>query len=858
MKLRCILLATVAFTLTANGAPVSPYADKPADSYSNYTADDGKPGVLLWGQAPLTDFGSREVKFDQTGVFQPNQTPAAGVHPRILFGPNDLPAVRARLKNTRCGQEAWKNIISWTNSMKGTYDDSADYAKPDLCKGGYQGFHGRIPVFRLNAQRGKGNYNKNPEVAAFYQTLVEGKATDFPGYYWNTLSLEAFRCLIENDAAAAKQCAAAVSTCLKIDQAKRAAERLKKKATTPTEEPIGRFQLAFAYDLLFNQLTAEQKKVIHAELAETTWSHDNYGTFNTAESSRSNWATFSYWLYEALAIEGEPGFNELKVRGMYRGWRNLLTYGWFQSGATFEGEAKNQLGMDGILLFAMRQKAYGFENLGGHPYLQAYARKFLPHSSNAMLTGFHKYDLLGGSRGAKGGFAPMDSLGLKFMFPNDRVIDWYYRQAIREDYSGVPDRPDGYFNALLFFAVFATDFDSANNDPAKLGLGNTFFCGERALMMTRSGWDKEATQLNMHTRQANGGHPFSDRNAIMVAGAGRIWSPNGYASFRTPENSVVSIDRQSYSEIVPGRCLDFVDEPKATFMVGDSKYTWDWNWKRLEKKQGLYTVDDARNKRVEIPANWEPVKETVNDFAFTKLPFDYLKRPHFEYSHWIKPKGTLSPYVRQPAFPVQRAFRSAGLVRGEKPYILVVDDIQKDTEPHRYDWTLALEKDIQIARIVRKNEHEMDIFLTGADPDQTQPSAKEPLPSALPAEAKLPAGQPMLLVRVLNESTTEAIQPEIVELPNAADAKKYGTVRRLVITSQSIAPDFKVLLYPYRNGAALPETRWNGIHTALEVKMGAQADQIQFSPTPSGKTQLGITRNGVSILALTRDPIPLK
>ena len=132
----------------------------------------------------------------------------------------------------------------------------------------------------------------------------------------------------------------------------------------------------------------------------STWSHDNYGTFNTATSSRSNWATFSYWLFEVLAIEGEPGFNDLKVRGMYRGWRNLLTYGWFQSGATFEGEAKNQLGMDGIIPFAMREKTYGFENLCGHPYLRAYATRFLPHSLNPMLDGFIKYDLLGGSRTA--------------------------------------------------------------------------------------------------------------------------------------------------------------------------------------------------------------------------------------------------------------------------------------------------------------------------------------------------------------------------------------------------------------------------------------------------------------------------
>ncbi len=832
---------------------LSPFKDKAADSYSNSTTDDGKPNVLLWGLAPLNDFGSREVKLDQTGVRQLSQIPAPGVHPRILFGPDDLPAVRARIKNTRCGQEAWKNILGWTHSMKGTYDDSADYAKPDLYKGSYQGFHGRIPVFRLNADRGKGGYNHNPAVAAFYDSLIKGTATDFPAFYWNTLSLEAFRCLIDNDADGAKRCAAATVNCLKIDQLKRDAERIKKKSAKPIEEPIGRFQLAFAYDYLYLWLTPTQKKLIHDELAESTWSHDNYGTFNTAESSRSNWATFSYWLYEVLAIEGEAGFNDLKVRGMYRGWRNLFTYGWFQSGATFEGEAKNQLGMDGVILFAMRDKAYGFENLCGHPYLQAYAKKFLPHSSNPMLTGFHKYDLLGGSRSAKGGFAPMDSLGLKFMFPDDKVIDWYYRQAIHEDYSGVPDRPDGYFNALLFYAIFATDFNPTNNDPAKLQLGNTFFCGERALMMTRSGWDKDATQLNMHTRQANGGHPFADRNAIMVAGAGRIWSPNGYASFRTTENSVVSIDGQSQSEIVPGRCVDFVDQPLASFMVGDAKYAWDWNWKRLEKKPGFYSAPDVEAGKIAVPAGYEPVKETVNDFAFTKLPYAYLTVPHFQYPHWILPKGALSPYVRKSAFPVVRAFRTAGLVRGESPYLLVVDDIQKDNESHRYDWTLAVEHDIQIARIDKKNDREMDVYLTGADPDQSLSPNKDPLPSELAAGTTIPANQPMLLVRVLNISTETPIKPEIVELPNVDNAKKYGTIRRLIIASKSISPDFKVLLYAYRNGASLPISQWNSNHDSLTLTSNAQKDQIQFVKSPSGKYNLSITRNGQNLIQINKD-----
>jgi hypothetical protein len=503
--------------------------------------------------------------------------------------------------------------------------------------------------------------------------------------------------------------------------------------------------------------------------------------------------------------------------------------------------------MDGIILFTMRSSLYGFDNLSGHPYLQAYARSFLPHSANPMLKGFHKYDLLGGSRAGKGGYAPMDVLGLKYMFPDDKVIDWVYRESIGENYEGVPDRPDGYFNALLFYAAYATDYSPGVSDPSKLNLGNTFFCGERALMMTRSSWDQEAMQLNMHTRAANGGHAFSDRNAIMVAGAGRIWSPNGYANFKTAENSVVCIDEKNQNLSSPARVVDFVDTPQATFMVGDAKYCWDWNVKTLDKPKGFYTAEDAQAGRVEVPAGWEPVKQSCNDFAYTKLPFAYLKKPLFEAGHWIKPNGAISPLVRQPNYPVVKAFRTAGLIRGEKPYALIVDDIQKDDQVHHYDWTLGLEYDLQIAKVERKSLSEMDIYLTGSDPEQNGARPKEPVASELAAGSVIPARQPMLLLRVLN-CTVAAGQPAaaatIVEKDNLTDTKKYGNIRRLVIPCEAVAPDFKVLLYPHRQGDPVPTTTWNKTRNEVTVSFGQKKDVITFTPGSLGKTNVSVARDG--------------
>ncbi len=844
----------------------SPFADKPADSYSNFKDENGKPGVLIWGNAKPNDFGSRSVTFNYDGVRKVNQVPTPGVHPRIYFGPDDLPEIRKNLKETQCGQACWKNILSWTAMMKGDYDDTKEYAKPDVWQGGFGGLHGRVPLFRLGVPRANGMaYNHNTLAKDIYDGLANGTATSFPKYYWDVFSLEAFRCLIENDEVGAKKLGKAAMTALEIDISKRdsaqaglikpitrnstiAVQTIKdangKKIIKPNEQPIGGFQLAFTYDFIFNWLTPDQKKAMHDELAENTWSHDNYGTFNTSESSRSNWATFSYWLFEVLAIEGEPGFNDLKVKGMYRGWHNLMTYGWFQSGATFEGEAKNQLGMDGIVTFAKRTKMYGFEDISGHPYLQAYARNFLPHSIIPTQDGFVKYDLLGGSRSKGGGFTICDLLGLKYMFPTDKKIDWVYHTAMRDDYSDVPDRPDGYYNGLLFFSIFATDFDKDNNDPSKLNLGNTFFCGERALMMTRSSWTtKDALMLNLHTRQANGGHPSADRNCIMVAGAGRVWSPvqGGYA-FTNNKQSVVVIDKHPQDEHTPASMVDFKDESFATFAVGDAKYAWDYNNKEQERKKGFYTAADVRAGKVEMPktGNWELEPNTVNHFSYLKLPYKYLDVPRSETPHWILPTGSVRPFLRQENYPVMKAFRTAGIVRATKPYAIVVDDIAKDDKVHHYDWMLTLEHDIQIVSTTKINDHEMDIILTGNDPDQKNGWDKDSLPAKF--NGKVPAKQPMLLVKVLNLNNTLAANTVNIEELRSNNPKNHeSNVRKLVIPADAVSPDYKVLLYPFRNGDELPKTSWNSSHTKLTVKWSnTEKQEISFAPNTDGRTHLSI------------------
>jgi hypothetical protein len=354
------------------------------------------------------------------------------------------------------------------------------------------------------------------------------------------------------------------------------------------------------------------------------------------------------------------------------------------------------------------------------------------------------------------------------------------------------------------------------------------------MVMTRSSWSTNATMLTMHVRGASGGHPYRDRNSIMLAAQGRTWITIPGKDIGGWAMNTLLIDGAEQTATTPARVVDFADEPNATFMTGDAKYCWDWVWRNADHttQDNPITRTNLLDNSVDTGLSWKLVEQRFNDFAFTKSEQDIYKRPLSYNAHWIAVDGILSPVMRQVNTPVLKSFRTAGLVRGSRPYVLVVDDTQRDPMPTRYDWNVTLPEDVVEAKPFKGSSGEHDIVLAGK--------------GSLDGEGLIKTGEPALLLRILACAGKR--------LPTSLGLREKANV--LSLRTVAASPDFKILLYAFRAGDPLPKTTWNLSRTKVSIDFPEQNDVVRFTPSPSGKTDVMITRRGDTLVSLNKSPAP--
>jgi hypothetical protein len=273
-----------------------------------------------------------------------------------------------------------------------------------------------------------------------------------------------------------------------------------------------------------------------------------------------------------------------------------------------------------------------------------------------------------------------------------------------------------------------------------------------------------------------------------------------------PKNrSVILIDGHGPGYAM-GRSVGLSDQPDATFIATDTKTAFDWT--------------TGGNNR--FPKGGVPSPFTGNDFRLNKSPKPWMNISWSDLPNWQTSKKGSELWL--PNYPVERAFRTAGLVRGKHPYALVMDDYQKDTEPHTYDWGMILEDDV------------VQVSATGKD--------------MVLGEGKTGPDARYLLVRVLNANGLEddSISLGKYDVPNPP--LKPISMNRLSVQVKAIAPDFRTLLFPYHEGEEQPKTQWNTDKTKLSIAWSDQIDSVEFTKPTDGRTRVRIVRGGQTLAEL--------
>jgi len=177
---------------------------------------------------------------------------------------------------------------------------------------------------------------------------------------------------------------------------------------------------------------------------------------------------------------------------------------------------------------------------------------------------------------------------------------------------------------------------------------------------------------------------------------------------------------------------------------------------------------------------------------------------------------------------------------------LVIDDAKKDNEKHLFDWNISVPLDVEL----------VDAFTPEIQFQNTNPSlsrinalflGKKGMPrDSVTGKIKPRKGDPMCLVLVLWRNTDYGFPVPRFE--------QYQDYNQVVVPAQTVSPEFRILIYPYKHGEPLPKTNWNADRTELTVQIGNKKDVYQFGKTDGGRTVLEMNRDGKQVLTSDARP----
>jgi hypothetical protein len=735
-------------------------------------------------------------------------------------------------------------------------------------------------------------HDPTSKLGKLYDQLAQGRtdtALSDRDRLGTLLAQEAYRCLIEEDAIGGPKAAAVLATIASIvsrelAQVNPTYEWQYKTAPLVAGDGFGR-----AYDFAYAWLSDSQRKTVRGMLSAATKGKWSIGmdALPAWEANMMNWSPWvsGQLLISALAIEGEDGYDPTLYPRLAQMYRQDMQLGFFESGAGYEGMAKNSPMLRYQIALAKR---------GDMTLAQTHVRDFISRFRLHTMEPWGYNWLEDGNWGGAETRGHLDDyLAMKWAFPDDPAVDFQFRNAM--------DVPNADRSAV-YPEMFPVDWNRSLtwNQELELVTKNeptTFFCNDLGLLVARSSWKPDTALLYFVPRNLLDGHRHANRNMFVFSALGRVWADytkNAGGSFEgdiaeSSFHSVILIDDRGQALGPPAKFVSMVDTREATFGVGDAKLAYSVRRSNHGETSLEFHPNDFRLTKSSLPWMDLAWKDLPDWFSSQKLAIgdfrNRLYRGDHAFDPTVVPERTWERSWSLRDDPVQRAFRTAGLVRGPHPYALIVDDIQQDTEPHLYKWLMQTADDLELNSInVTENGNKPTPELQSASNGLREYKNPIYIADFELREARVPrddSGKPLhkpddrlLLVRVLQNESVEPASKRSERMGNLYDfnfendqpipvgdgrpgqletylkyARFIGQGKRLVVPSRSVSPEFKVLLFAHRFNEPLPTTKWNQDHSRVTVEWKDQKDELVFTKGNDGRTRVQLNRDGKAAMS---------
>lgn len=807
-------------------------------------------GTFGFPPSPAVPWKPDEQGFAKERLFH---VPPAGVHPRILFAPEDLPRIRRELASNEAGIGTVKTLRSLV--ARGIGDKQTWEGK---CYEALAG--GDLDAFK--AIYGESPADDSPPGSGF-RSKAPGRS---PATMWGTrnpllagMEAQALLALLDDNPSEGKKVAAALAAYAryinpKLDATNAGPRRDFHWSSTRLLVPN---EIAYGYDWAWKWMTPEQRDTLRSLIVRAT-----AGKYTLGMDLPPHWRNWNHIgmtdSYAAclFAIEGEQGDDPRGRDRIFEVYRDYLTFGIDRLGAGTEGIGYQSMGI-GHLSSSMVAFANRGRNLLVHPHWKRLTESWLVQAMQPFGGAWQ-------SCGDLGNFPPsLSMIGVqKYFYPSSPGIDFVlgnHPLISAKDWASIArDASEIQWITPCVPSGKETRKTAQKAAAAMAGGGLTFFDQERGFLYTRTGWG--TNDLNLHVDCRTDGtfpnHDHPDRGQFTLSALGRPWACDGYRDTESKYHNVVTIDGRGQGYFTPpGNWILLEELPSRVTAVIDAKYCWDWLWMKstfteskaslaLRNLEGL--ADSAAKLQERIPLNKFEPDPTPSVGSYYR---GFADREHGDPRMWDDEDGWV---LRAPWYPVKKAFRTVILGRGNHPYVLVADDIRKDDSEHLYEWRMNMPPDVCALSISGS-----DILLGNRSMPRNAPVLRNAFQGTtmhLP-----PKGDPLLLVRTLDIAMPDppTLQPVpivgSVEYMKTDDLHQFtgrsmGMGTQVVIGSRSVEPGFLILLYPHRAGDEVPTTSWNEDKSGLTIAWKDQRDEYEVTTGPGGRRSFrSATSGGVAV-----------